>query len=155
MPRYITRDDIIDSIGENDFTVLADVDGDGGSDDDPVSRAIAAAEVMADSYVGNRYALPLPGIISDVDPTLNTVPEMLKMVCVDIAVYRLASKDAGRQTEEIKNKYAEALKWLGKLVQRQVTLGVEEASTPPTRHGGVFQRGPDRVLTRDNLRRLL
>jgi phage gp36-like protein len=154
MPQYITRQDIIDTIGENDFTVLSDRDGDGSADDGVIDRAIAAAEVVANSFVGNRYSLPLPGIVDEDDPTANTVPAMLVMACVDIAVYRLAS-DAGRMTEQIKDRYSDSIKWLTKLVARQVTLGVREDATPPTLHGGVFRTGPDRVMTREGLKRLL
>jgi phage gp36-like protein len=154
MPQYITRENIIDRIGESDFVVLSDRDNDGSADDGVVNGAIRDAEVIVNSYVGNRYSLPLPGITSDVDPSLNTVPAMLVMLAVDVAVYRMAA-DHGRLTTEITQRYNDALKWMAKLVQRQVTLGVAEAATPDTLHGGVFRRGPERLMTREGLKRLL
>jgi phage gp36-like protein len=82
------------------------------------------------------------------------MPAILVLMCVDIAVYRL-SPDHGRITEEVRLKYSEALKWLGKLTSRLVSLGVAEVDIPPTLNGGVVRYGPERLMTREGLKGLL
>jgi len=151
--KYITTADIIGRIGEADFTVLSDRDGDGIADEAVYTAAITDAEVLADSYVATRYALPLPGIISNTDPSANTVPPALVLACVDIAVYRM-SPDSGRASKQSEQRFNDAVKWLGQLSAKQVTLGVETADTPATTNGGVVRYGPTRIMTREGLAKL-
>lgn len=142
MPRYISQTDVINAYGSNRFALLADQNDDNLSDPASVAAAIAAAEAEVDSYVGHRYALPLPGIVSDSDPSLNTVPENIRFRCVDIAVYRLA-KDHDQLTKERRKRYEDAKSWLTMLARHQVALGVD--APPPARHGDVVRYGPDRA----------
>ena len=146
MPKYITRQDIIDRIGEDNFAQIADLDCDDTVDGSPVDTAIADAEACADSFLGNRYRLPLPGITSTVDPLLNTVPPALVRPVVDIAVY-LLSQDHPVLTEDRLNRYTRAKEWLKKVAMSELSLGVD--IPPPTRNGGVVRTGPDRAFTRD------
>lgn len=136
---YITQQDIIDSVGESDFVLLADPGCTGSADADVVARAIAAAESEVSSYVGQRYALPLA-----------TTPPILVQVTADVAAYRLA-RTPDLMTEDRRKRYEDARAWLTKLAQGTVRLDVALADTPDTVHGGVFRRGPDRVLTRCKL----
>lgn len=137
---YITRDDIINSIGESDFVLLADRDNDGVADTAVVDRAIAAAESEVSSYVGQRYALPL-----------EETPPILIDVTVAMAVYRLADTP-DIMTEHRRQKYEDARGWLTKLAQGTVRLDVPLAETPSTVHGGVFKRGPAKIFTREGLK---
>ena len=146
MPRYITKQDIIDRYGEDLFAQVADLDCDAVADVDPVTNAIADAEACIDSHLGNRYRLPLPGIISDTDPTLNTIPPALKRPAVDIAIYFLTSEHP-TLTEERTARFEAAKKWLMAVGKSELSLGIDVP--PPTRNGGVVRTGPDRVFTRD------
>lgn len=137
---YITRDDIIASIGESDFVLLADRDDDGVADTAVVDRAIASAESEVSSYVGQRYALPLA-----------ETPPVLIGYTVDVAVYRLADTP-DTMTEHRRQKYEDARAWLTKLAQGTVRLDVPLAETPSTVHGGVFRRGPEKIFTREGLK---
>lgn len=152
MPKYVTRTDIVDRYGEDIFTQVADLDCDGVADINPVDTAILDAEACADSFLGIRYLLPLPGIISAVDPVLNTVPPTLKRVVVDIAVYFLVS-DHPTLTEERTKRFENAKKWLMMIGDGEVALGLDVP--PPTRGGTVKRTGPDRQFTRDKTRGLL
>lgn len=147
MPRYITQQDVIDAYGQNRFALLADHDNDSATDDDMAAAAIAGAEAEIDSYVGHRFAMPLPGIVSNVDPSLNTVPENIRLRSVDIAVYRLA-KDHDQLTKERRARYDDAIKWLRALSKGQVSLGLDAA--PASRDGGVVRTGPDRTHQLDD-----
>lgn len=137
---YISQQEIIDSIGESDFVLLADRDCDGDVDAAVVARAIAAAESEVSSYVGQRYALPLA-----------TTPPILIQVTIDVAVYRLADTP-DKMTDERRRRYEDARGWLTKLAHGTVRLDVPLVDTPSTVHGGVFRRGPDKIFTRDGLK---
>ncbi len=152
MPKYITKQSIIDRYGEDLFTQVADLDCDDVADVNPVDSAIADAEACVDSFLGNRYTLPLPGIVSTIDPSLNTVPAALIRPTVDIAVYLLTSEHPSL-TEERKARWEQAKMWLKKVANEEIALGIE--TPPPTRNGGVVRTGPDRKLTRDKTRGLL
>lgn len=136
---YITQQHIIDSIGESDFVMLADPNCTGAADEDVVARAIAAAESEVSSYVGQRYALPLA-----------ETPPILLQVTADVAAYRLA-RTPDLMTEDRRQRYKDAIAWLAKLAQGTVRLDVALTATPDTVHGGVFQRGPERQMTRCKL----
>ena len=140
---YITRDDIIASIGESDFVLLADRDHDGMADDAVVTRAITAAESEVNSYVAQRYQLPLA-----------ETPPVLVQVTVDIAIYRLADTP-DRMTENHRKRYEDARGWLTKLAQNTVRLDVIPSATPNTAHGGVYKTGPDKLFTREGLKGVL
>lgn len=142
MPRYITQQSVIDSYGGTRFALLADQDNDGATDPPGSGAAILAAEAEVDSYVGHRYAMPLPGIVSSTDPSLNTVPENVRFRCIDIAVYRLA-QDHDQLTDERRKRYDDALAWLRMLSAGEVSLGVD--APPATRNGGVERVGPERT----------
>lgn len=142
MPRYITQADVRNAYGENRFALLADQNDDNLSDTASADAAIAAAEAEVDSYLGHRYALPLPGTEDAAIPGNNTVPPNIHFRCVDIAVYRLA-KDHDQLTKERRKRYEDAKSWLGMLARGQVSLG--SAEPPPTRNGGVVRTGPART----------
>jgi phage gp36-like protein len=150
--KYITKSDIIDRYGEDLFVQVADLNCDGTADIDAVIQAIEDAEACVDSYIGNRYALPLPGIISATTPALNTVPAALIRPTVDIAIYFLTSEHP-TLTEERTKRYDQAKVWLKMVGNSELSLGVDEP--PPSRNGGVVRYGPARVFTRDKTGGLL
>ncbi len=142
MPHYINQTDVFTAYGQNRFALLADNDDDNLTDSNSADAAIDAAEAEVVSYVGHRYSLPLPGIVSEADPSLNTVPPALHFRCVDIAVYRMA-KDHDQLTTERKNRYKAAVDWLKLLAAGEVSMGLAEV--PPSRNGSVVRVGPART----------
>lgn len=142
MPKYIAADDVIAAYGETRFALLSANDNAQAADPESAARAIAGAEAEIDSYVGHRYAMPLPGIVSTSDPSLNEVPENIRFRAVDMAVYRMA-KDHDQLTTERRKRYEDAVCWLRDLKDFQVSLGVD--APPATRNGGVVRVGPART----------
>ncbi len=107
---YATAQDIIARHGEDVLVLLADRDGDGAGDEGVVELALTDASSEIDTYLAPKYDLPL-----------ETVPPVLTRICVDIAVYRLAS-EADTGTEERRLRYEDAVALLKRLATRTVAL---------------------------------
>lgn len=124
---------------ENAFTSneISNLEAGGRDVDDSLDRA----SQEADTYLATRYAVPL---------TADPLPEHLVTVVCDIARYRLY---AGSADQEVKDRYAAAVSWLGKVSKGDVLLpGVplmpqEGSNSPggsPPRHGRVKSRFDDK-----------
>ncbi len=138
---YAVEQDIIDRYGETFHILSFDKDADEAADEDVVTNAIADATAEIDSYVGSRYSLPL-----------DETPDILKRLCVDIAVYR-GSAEAGTVTDEKRRRYDDALAWLKDLAKGVASLGsVEE---PASITGSAELVAPNtRIFTRTTMRGL-
>ena len=142
---YATPDDIVAIYGADALARLTDADSVGAVDRPRAAQALAFAGSQIDGYLLARYALPLP-----------VIPGLVKMLAIDIAVYRLA-QDHARLTEEISKRYDEAMRALR-------DIGAGRALLPlPTPAGGasaapatsiVVVEGAPRVMDRGLLRRL-
>ncbi|SFQ14344.1 Mu-like prophage protein gp36 [Roseivivax halotolerans] len=140
---YATQDDITDLYGP-DALFAADRDGDGVADAVPVTRALDAASAEIDSYLASRYSLPF-----------ETTHPVLTQLCVDIALYRLASA-ADVATEELRRRYEDAVGALKRLAKGEQSLAIAssdldedgEADGPQP----VVIDGPPRLFSRDKLR---
>lgn len=116
---YATAQDLESRLGGVDeLAALADRNGDGLADAALVARALADADAEIDSYLAGRYALPLA-----------VVPPVLSRLACDVAVYRLASEAGSGLTEERRTRYEDAVAWLRRAADGQVSLGLPE--TPP------------------------
>lgn len=149
MPQYVSKQAIIDRYGEDFLSRMADRNDDQDLDEDPVDRAIRDAESEVDSYIGVVHSLPLPGVTDRDDPENNSsVPYVLRRVCIDITVYRLASEH-DELTKERRRRYEDAIAWLMKVSESKVSLGIptDVAETAPS---GVKRYGPNRIFTRDD-----
>lgn len=109
---YATASDFLAAYGADEVLRSADRDGDAVEDAGVVDRAIEDAAAEVDSYLGQRYTLPLP------EPT----PASLRRVVLDIALYRLSFRSAER-TEEKRLRYEDALRWLEAVVAGKISLG--------------------------------
>jgi len=135
---YAVRQDIIDRYGAPALTVAADRDGDGVEDVGVVDKAVADATTLIDSYLVERYALPLPQI-----------PAVLTLTAVDIAFYRLC-QSAAALTDEISKRNDLALRWLRDVADGRAGLGLPAA--PPSTGGGPQVVSNPRQFTRGKLR---
>lgn len=97
---YAAKDDIEKIHGTDALERVADRDGDGEIDTDAVDLALESASSEIDSYISVRYDVPLA-----------SPSPMVKQVCVDIAVYRLAVSTT-RLTDEMRQRYEDAVEWL-------------------------------------------
>ncbi len=76
---------------------------------DIVTRAIADADNLIDSYVSGLYTVP------------NPAPPLLTALSVDIAVYRIVSR-RGDAPEEFRKRYEDALKRLQEIASGKAVL---------------------------------
>lgn len=131
---YAIRQDLIDRFGQQELLQLLDRDGDGIEDSGLLTRVLADADAEIDSYLSGRYTLPL-----------SPVPARLPALACDIARYRLYATQA---TDEVRNRYQDAIKFLTLVAKGEVELGT---NTPVATGGSPKSDAPDRVFTRDSL----
>ncbi|WP_024302226.1 gp436 family protein [Pseudogulbenkiania sp. MAI-1] len=134
---YATRDDMVKRFGEKEVIALTDRDYTGQIDDTVLSEALADAGVEIDGYIGGRYPLPLA-----------QPPKILTGYACDIARYRLCGSST-QLTEDIRDRYRDAVKFLELAANGKVTLGGMPGGGPaPTDNTVQFASG-SRVFARD------
>lgn len=103
---YIIEAEMEQRFGTTEISQLKD------GDVDRVDNAIADADALIDSYLINRYDIPL-------DP----VPDIIKQRSGDIARYYLYDDDV---PDAVRTRYEDAISWL-KLISKGVTsLPIDE-----------------------------
>lgn len=128
---YAAQADIEARYGSNLLLTIADPDGTGSVDAALVTQALSDADEFIDSHVQERYQLPL-------DP----VPPLLVTLAVDITVYRIAVLP----TEEMRNRYKDALKLLSSIATGALKLGVTPVPTTSAQQATLV--GPERKFGR-------
>jgi phage gp36-like protein len=139
---YATIQDANDMYGEDYVLTSVDRDSDGEPDTTALTKALSKASSEIDSYLGVRYNVPL-----------TTVPEIIKGYTIDIAIYKCSSGPAAGLTEEKRQRYDDAIKWLINLSKGVTSLGLEETDAD-TEHRPVIE-AETRLFTRSKLRGLL
>lgn len=140
---YCTLDDLKKSIPEANIIQLTDDTGTGGAiDQTKVDEAIAYAGQLIDGYLRGRYSLPL-----------NPVPELIKHLSVDLAVFHLYSRRFELEMpESMMAKYKNAIKLLEQIQKGLVTLGIE---TEDKGHSAGTYKGnktaEDRIFSKSRL----
>jgi len=138
MGNYISSSDLERRLTSDELVQLADLDEDGTADTAVISQAISDAESLVNSYVGARTTVPLA-----------TVPDHVKTLCINLAIYYL---HLGRRsvTEDIQKQFEADMRQLRDIAAGRAALGDEDASAgevhPTTRYDG-----PPRRFTRDEL----
>ena len=119
---YATPQDLIDQLGEREARALSDRAGTGVVDQAVLTRLLDLAEDEARGHLARRYAVPLTS------PTGQpaAVPTKLKSVVVDIARY-LGTGTEIVATEEIRNRYRDAVKWLEGVANGTIALDLQLA----------------------------
>ena len=140
---YATITELKLVIPQGDLILLTDFDGQATEvDDSSLQAALDDATAEINGYISKSVDLPL-----------ESPPSMLRVVCRDLAVHRLYA-NISRVTEEQKNLREAGISYLEMArdgnVSRGATTGGDEEETSP---GPVISEGPDRVMTRDSLRR--
>jgi phage gp36-like protein len=143
---YASETDIIALYGAELLDMLADKTGDGVRDAAAVARALDDAGSLIDGYLSQRYTLPLA-----------VVPALLKTLCIDIALYRLASNPA-LLSDDARRRYDDAVKFLRDIGAGKASLGLPAGGDgAPSEVAGaqiVLIESGDRVFSRDKLRNL-
>lgn len=115
---YATAEDLISAIGQDSYDGLTDP-----TYWNTPTRGLDAldrATVEIDSYLCRQYALPLP-----------EVPAVLKVICCDIAYYRLIRPEM--MTDALATRYDKAVKWLRDVAEGKVGLGLSGDYKVPVR----------------------
>lgn len=131
---YATQADMEERFGETELAQITDLENGTTVDEDVLSAAIDDASSEMDGYIGTRHDLPLE------DP-----PEILRMLCCDIARYHLYK---AQPTETVRKRYEDAIRFLRDVASGKAGLGV---TPPPVNSGGPSHSAPDRIWTRDTL----
>jgi phage gp36-like protein len=136
---YSATDDIENQLEEAVLIQLTDDAGAGAVDDNIVARAIADADATIDAYCQGRYTVPL-----------SPVPDKIRQVSVDIAIYNLYSRRDDTAPETRKDRYKEAIRFLEKVAAGQIELG---AATPAKTNTGnsVDISSNTRIFDRDKM----
>lgn len=140
---YVSYVEMLDLIGQDEMIIQTDRDNTGDPVPSVAEDALRDASNTVDAYLV-RYSLPL-----------GKTPDVLRRPVVDIAVYYLASNHA-RLTDDIKDRYAAALKFLDRLSSGKANLGADEPATekPDGADGSdevLFAAPEERMMTRKNL----
>jgi phage gp36-like protein len=125
-------------VGPLHLATYADQDNDGSPELLALETAILAAEAEIDSYLGSRYQLPLS----------EPIPPILAEVTLDLTLYHLAKVVPALLNEAVQEAYKHRIRWLERVVDGKVGLGVPVASIPDSINGGVVRYGPPRVMQR-------
>lgn len=107
-----------------------------------LDRALEDASDEIDGYLEGRYRLPLA-----------SPPRLLKVLACNIAMYRLLSLRRLDVMEDQRQRYEDALKFLGRVAKGEINLGLSEGGATVTPAGGpTLRSGPDRTFARDKLK---
>ncbi len=138
---YCTLGDIKDHIPEANIIQLTDDEGLGVVNQSRVDKAITTADSVIDGYLRGRYSLPL-----------STVPELIKTIAIDIAVYKLYERrNELEMSETMSMRYKNAVKMLEQLQKGLIKLGIESATGPGQGHYKTNKTTDDRTFSKDVL----
>jgi len=133
---YASKAEIEDRFGDEALLFAADRDADGALDLEAVEKAIADSSAEIDTYVSQRYSVPL-----------STVPEILVKLGCTMAMYELRfSHDV--LTDEWRRRYEDAIALLKRIADGSVNLGL---AVPATGSKTIEITANTRRMTRDNL----
>ena len=115
---YASLADLRDRTVDAYLTEIASEDG-RWLDEVRAGRALADAAAEIDSYLQDRYVLPIV-----------TPPPVLVRVACDIALYRLLGHHRTDDIAEARRRYDDAVAWLDKVVKGEIKLGAPAAGGP-------------------------
>lgn len=134
---YATQSDLESRYGAEEVLQLADRDGDGVADFGVIAQALADADAEIDGYIGSSYQLPLA-----------EVPPIINVYACDIARYRLYASAA---TEEVRNRYQDATKFLNLVAQGKVMIGPSSNGGVPIEATGAEMQSGGRIFGRESI----
>lgn len=111
---YVTVQDLIDRLGEDEVHVLADRDRDGELDTAAISDASADATAEIDAYLGARYTVPLA----------EPIPRVIGRIAIDMTIYRLADIGPVGGTDARRQRYEDAIALLRRIASGEISLGM-------------------------------
>ncbi|HVJ53455.1 MAG TPA: phage protein Gp36 family protein [Aliidongia sp.] len=138
---YAALTDLVARFGEKEMILLSDDDNTGTIDEAVVDQVLADVTARIDGYLTDRYSLPLA-----------QVPPALVPLACDLARYLLSTRNGRtRPTEAIKERYDDALTWLGKVAEGKYGLGLTATEQEIPETGGPQFVAERRIFTRRTL----
>lgn len=136
---YATLANLVAQFGEREVLALTDRSGLGVIDDVVLADALRRASNTIDAYLAARYPLPL-----------SVVPDQLVEICCDLARYKLCGAEV-TETEEVRNRYKDALKTLELIRDGKIDIGLSIAGQAPAESASVRVIGGGRTFDRTSL----
>jgi phage gp36-like protein len=138
---YCSLDDIKKAIPEQNLIQLTDDAGEGVIDDVKIDDAIAYAGQLIDGYLRGRYTVPL-----------QPVPELVKRLAVDLAVFHLYSRRFELDMPQtMVDRRKEIIRLLEQIQQGKVLLGIETADSPGQGYYMTNKTAEDRIFSKTHL----
>ena len=134
---FCTQDDILEQLDEAVLIQLTDDADVGMVDADMVTRAIADADAVIDSYVGTRFEVPM-----------SPVPDVIRGHSVRLAICNLYARRRG-VPDDRKERCKEAIAFLKDVSAGKAILGA--ATAPTTTSDTVDIESNTRIFDRDKL----
>ena len=121
---YCLIEDIQKQVSQDTLIQLTDDNQTGEIDSVIVEEAILYSESLINGYLRGRYTLPLA---INANP-----PDILKILAVDLSIYRLYSRRYQTDTpDSISEKYKNSIKILEQIQRGIISLGLETAGAAP------------------------
>ncbi|MDD3012612.1 MAG: DUF1320 domain-containing protein [Candidatus Gastranaerophilales bacterium] len=118
---YCSLEDLKKQIQEDTLIQLTDDDQSSQIDSTIIDEAVIYSETLIDGYLRGRYVLPLA-----------SVPAVIKILAVDLTIYRLYSRRFQTETSDaVTEKYKNSIKILEQIQRGIISLGIETAGRPP------------------------
>jgi len=136
---YATQQNMVDRFGEREVIALTDRDNTGVIDSAVLSQGLASASDEIDTYLAGRYTLPLA-----------STPLIVRDFACDVARYRLCSAEV-TETEEVRNRYKDAIKFFDKVSTGQISLGLDGLNQAQVPAAAVLINTNDRVFNQSSL----
>lgn len=116
---YATIEDIRTLRGEKVLTFISDLDGDDVANDPALEQGLSDASSEIDTLLSVRFTLPF-----------ETVPPVLRKLCVDMAVYGVSLLRPTRP-DEFRVRYEDAIKLLTRIADGKAGLGLPPKPAAP------------------------
>lgn len=133
---YASEQGFRDRFGEVELLELTDFDDDDIPDPGILDSRIRDTDSEIDSYIGQRYSLPLPH-----------VPDVLEARAADILRYRLHDH---QPPQVVRDRYDDAVSWLRRVSRGEASLGLPVGDQPRSDRAAVVH-ARDQVFTPDKL----
>jgi len=136
---YASQVNMVAQFGEREVIALTDRARVGLIDVGVLNDALNRASSLIDSYLSDRFGAPL-----------TSTPVEIIDACCDIARYKLCGSDA-LGSDEIRNRYKDALKLLQMVRDRELNIGLTAAGAAIVETAGVRFTSRARAFTPDGL----
>lgn len=130
---------MMDRFGERELIALTDRENSGVVDVAVLAQGLKSADDEINPYLAARYTLPPPN-----------VPAIVSSFACDIARYRLCGAEV-IETEEIRNRYKDAIKFFEKVSKGEISLGLDALNQTVAPKGSVRVRSNQAVFNKNNL----